>query len=147
MNTGDKAILAGGCFWNLQERIRGKQGVLSTRVGYAGGGTLNPTYDQLDGHAEAVEVGYDPAQIDFRKVVDYFLSVHDPTTKDRQGKDVGRRYRSAIFYLDDEQKRIAWDAIADIDQSDRWPDKIVTEVTAAQQFWEAEPEHQDYLQK
>jgi peptide-methionine (S)-S-oxide reductase len=147
MTTGNKAILAGGCFWNLQERIRDKEGVLSTRVGYAGGDTPNPTYDQPDGHAESLELDYDPEQIDFRKVLEYFFSVHDPTTKDRQGKDVGRRYRSAIFYLDDEQKRIALTTIADIDQSDQWHGDIVTEVSGVQQFWEAEPEHQDYLQK
>jgi peptide-methionine (S)-S-oxide reductase len=147
MTTGNKAILAGGCFWNLQERIRGKEGVLSTRVGYAGGDTSNPTYDQLDGHAESLELEYDPERIDFRRVLEYFFNVHDPTTKDRQGKDVGRRYRSAIFYLDDEQKRIALATIADIDQSDQFRDKIVTEVIAAEHFWEAEPEHQDHLQK
>jgi peptide-methionine (S)-S-oxide reductase len=147
MTTGNKAILAGGCFWNLQERVRNKEGVLSTRVGYAGGDTPSPTYDELDGHAESVELEYDPARIDFRRVLDYFFSVHDPTTKDRQGKDVGRRYRSAIFYLDDEQKRIALATITDIDQSDQFRDPIVTEVTAVERFWEAESEHQDYLQK
>jgi peptide-methionine (S)-S-oxide reductase len=147
MTTANKAILAGGCFWNLQERLRGKEGVLSTRVGYAGGDTSNPTYGQLDGHAESLELEYDPERIDFRRVLEYFFNVHDPTTKDRQGKDVGRRYRSAIFYLDDEQKRIALATIADIDQSDQFRDKIVTEVVAAEHFWEAEPEHQDHLQK
>jgi peptide-methionine (S)-S-oxide reductase len=147
MTTGDKAILAGGCFWNLQERVRDKKGVLSTRVGYAGGDTPNPTYDRLDGHAESLKVEYDTERIDFRRVLEYFFSVHDPTTKDRQGKDVGRRYRSAIMYLDDEQKRIALATIADIDQSDQFRDKIVTEVIAAEHFWEAEPEHQDHLQK
>jgi peptide-methionine (S)-S-oxide reductase len=147
MPTGNKAILAGGCFWNLQERVRDKDGVLSTRVGYAGGDTPNPTYDQPDGHAESVEVEYDSERVDFRKVLEYFFSVHDPTTKGRQGKDVGRRYRSAIFYLDDQQKQIASATIADIDQSDQFSDKIVTEVSAVERFWEAESEHQDYLQK
>jgi peptide-methionine (S)-S-oxide reductase len=147
MTTGNKAILAGGCFWNLQERVRDKEGVLSTRVGYAGGDIPNPTYDESDGHAESVEVVYDPERIDFRRVLEYFFSVHDPTTKDRQGKDVGRRYRSAIFYLDDEQKRNALATITDIDQSDQFRDQIVTEVTAVEHFWEAESEHQDYLQK
>jgi peptide-methionine (S)-S-oxide reductase len=147
MTTGNKAILAGGCFWNLQEKLRDQEGVLSTRVGYAGGDTSNPTYDQPDGHAEAVEVEYDPERIDFRKVLEYFFNAHDPTTKDRQGKDVGRRYRSAICYLDDDQKRIALATIDKIDQSDQFRNKIVTEVTAVQQLWEAEPEHQDYLQK
>jgi peptide-methionine (S)-S-oxide reductase len=147
MTTGNKAILAGGCFWNLQERLRGKEGVVSTRVGYTGGDIPNATYDHHEGHAESVEVVYDAERVDFRTVVQYFFSVHDPTTKDRQGKDIGRSYRSAIFYLDDEQKRIALTTIADIDNSSQWHDKIVTEVSPAQQFWEAEPEHQDYLQK
>jgi peptide-methionine (S)-S-oxide reductase len=147
MTSPSKAILAGGCFWNLQDRIRNQPGVVSTRVGYTGGDTPHATYDHHDGHAESVEVVYDPERIDYRAVLQYFFSVHDPTTKDRQGKDIGRSYRSAIFYLDDEQKRIALTAITDIDDSDRWHDKIVTEVSPAQQFWEAEPEHQDYLQK
>jgi peptide-methionine (S)-S-oxide reductase len=147
MTSGNKAILAGGCFWNLQERLRGKEGVVSTRVGYTGGDTPNATYDHHEGHAESVEIVYAAERVDFRTVLQYFFSVHDPTTKDRQGKDIGRSYRSAIFYLDDEQKRIAMTTIADIDNSGQWHDKIVTEVSPAQQFWEAEPEHQDYLQK
>ncbi len=147
MTTGNKAILAGGCFWNLQERVRDKKGVLSSRVGYAGGDTPSPTYEKSGGHAESVEVEYDPERIDFHRVLEYFFSVHEPTTKDRQGKDVGRRYRSAIFYLDDEQKQIALATITDIDQSDQLRDQIVTEVTAVEHFWEAESEHQDYLQK
>lgn len=147
MTTGNKAILAGGCFWNLQDRIRNQPGVVSTRVGYTGGDTPNATYDHHEGHAETVEVVYDPERVGFRTVLEYFFNVHDPTTKDRQGDDIGRSYRSAIFYLDDEQKRIALTTIADIDNTDQWHDKIVTEVSPAQQFWEAEPEHQDYLQK
>ena len=147
MTSPSKAILGGGCFWNLQERIRKQPGVMSTRVGYAGGDTPNPTYDHPEGHAESVEVVYDSEHVDFRKVLEYFFSVHDPTTKDRQGKDVGRRYHSAIFYLDGEQKRIASATIADIDGSNQWHDKIMTEVTAVEHFWEAESEHQDYLQK
>jgi peptide-methionine (S)-S-oxide reductase len=147
MTTGNKAILAGGCFWNLQERLRGKEGVVSTRVGYTGGDIPNATYDHHEGHAESIEVVYDAERVDFGTVLQYFFSVHDPTTKDRQGKDIGRSYRSAIFYLDGEQKRIASTTIADIDNSSQWHDKIVTEVSPAQQFWEAEPEHQDYLQK
>jgi peptide-methionine (S)-S-oxide reductase len=147
MSSSTKAILAGGCFWNLQERIRSQPGVVSTRVGYTGGGTPNPTYDHPEGHAESVEVVYDPEHVDFRNILEYFFSVHDPTTKDRQAKDVGRRYRSAIFYLDDEQKRIALATISDIDDSSQWHDRIVTEVAAAEQFWEAEPKHQDYLRK
>jgi methionine-S-sulfoxide reductase len=147
MTTGSKAILAGGCFWNLQERIRDKEGVVSTRVGYTGGETPNATYQHHEGHAESVELTYDPDRIDLGTVLGYFFQIHDPTTKDRQGKDVGRSYRSAIFYLDDEQKRIALATIANIDESDRFRDKIVTEVVPAEHFWEAEPEHQDYLQK
>lgn len=147
MTTVSKAILAGGCFWSLQERLRDKKGVVSTRVGYAGGDTPDPTYDEPDGHAESVEVAYDSDHVDYRTVLEYFFSVHDPTTKDRQGKDVGRRYRSAVFYLDDEQKRIALTAIAEIDDSDQWHDKIVTDVSHTEHFREAEEEHQDYLQK
>jgi peptide-methionine (S)-S-oxide reductase len=147
MTSPGKAILAGGCFWNLQDRVRNQPGVVSTRVGYTGGDTPNATYDHHEGHAESVEVVYDAERVDFRTVLQYFFSVHDPTTKDRQGKDIGRSYRSAIFFLDDEQKRIALTTIADIDNSSQWHDKIVTEVSPAQRFWEAEPEHQDYLQK
>ena len=147
MTSSGKAILAGGCFWNLQDRIRKQPGVMSTRVGYTGGGISNPTYDHPEGHAESVEVIYDLEHVDFRTVLEYFFSVHDPTTKDRQGKDVGQRYRSAVFYLDDEQMRIALATIADLDDSGQWDDNIVTEVTAAEQFWQAEDKHQDYLQK
>jgi peptide-methionine (S)-S-oxide reductase len=147
MASPSKAISAGGCFWNLQDRIRNQPGVVSTRVGYTGGDTPNATYDHHEGHAESVEVVYDPEHVDFRTVLQYFYSVHDPTTKDRQGKDVGRSYRSAIFHLDDEQKQIALTTIGEIDNSNQWHDTIVTEVSPAQQFWEAEPEHQDYLQK
>lgn len=147
MTTHSKAIVAGGCFWNLQNRIRDRHGVVSTRVGYAGGDIPHATYRHHEGHAESVELIYDPERIDFRTVLEYFFQSHDPTTKDRQGKDVGRSYRSAIFYLDDEQKRIALATIDDIDHSSRFPGKIVTEVSAAGQFWQAEPEHQDYLKK
>jgi peptide-methionine (S)-S-oxide reductase len=147
MTSPSRAILAGGCFWNLQDRIRKQPGVVSTQAGYTGGDIPNATYDHHEGHAESVEVEYDSERIDFRTVLEYFLSVHDPTTMDRQGKDVGHSYRSAIFYLDDEQKRLALATIADIDDSDQWDDKIVTEVSPAEHFWEAEPEHQDYLQK
>ena len=147
MTTEAKAIVAGGCFWNLQDRIRDKRGVLSTRVGYTGGDLPNATYEHHEGHAESVELVYDADDIDYHAVLDYFFHVHDPTTKDRQGKDVGRSYRSAIFYLDDEQQRIAKETIAGIDESSRFAQKVVTEVTPARQFWVAEPEHQDYLRK
>lgn len=139
------AILAGGCFWGMQDLIRKQPGVVSTRVGYTGGQNDHPTYRNHPGHAEAVEIVYDPAQTDFRALLEFFFQIHDPSTKNRQGNDVGTSYRSAIFYLDDEQKQVALDTIADVDASGLWPGKVVTEVTPAVDFWEAEPEHQDYL--
>ena len=142
-----KAILAGGCFWGVQELVRQQPGVLSTRVGYTGGSNEHPTYRNHPGHAEALEIVFDPEVTSFRRLLEFFFQIHDPTTKNRQGNDVGTSYRSAIFYLDDEQKRIAEDTIADVDASGLWPGKVVTEVTAASEFWEAEPEHQDYLQR
>jgi peptide methionine sulfoxide reductase msrA/msrB len=141
------AILAGGCFWGMQDLIRKQPGVVSTRVGYTGGQNAHPTYRNHPGHAEAIEIVYDPAQTDYRNVLEFFFQIHDPTTKNRQGNDVGTSYRSAIFYLDDEQKRVALDTIADVDASGLWPGKVVTEVTPAGDFWEAEPEHQDYLER
>ena len=140
-----KAILAGGCFWGMQELIRKQPGVVSTRVGYTGGDVPNATYRNHGTHAEAVEIVYDPAVTDYRTMLEFFFQIHDPTTKDRQGNDRGPSYRSAIFYLDDEQKRIALDTIADVEASGLWPGKVVTEVSPAGDFWEAEPEHQDYL--
>ena len=142
-----KAILAGGCFWGVQELVRRQPGVLSTRVGYTGGSNDHPTYRNHPGHAEALEIVFDPEGTSFRELLEFFFQIHDPTTKNRQGNDVGTSYRSAIFYLDDEQKRVAEDTIADVDASGLWPGKVVTEVTAASEFWEAEPEHQDYLQQ
>jgi peptide-methionine (S)-S-oxide reductase len=142
-----KAILAGGCFWGMQDLIRKQPGVVETRVGYTGGQNAHPTYRNHPGHAEAIEIVYDPSLTDFRNLLEFFFQIHDPTTKDRQGNDVGTSYRSAIFYLDDEQKRVALDTIADVDASGLWPGKVVTEVTPASDFWEAEPEHQDYLQR
>jgi methionine-S-sulfoxide reductase len=147
MSEYQKAILAGGCFWGMQELIRRQPGVVSTRVGYTGGENANATYRKHPGHAEAIEIVYDPTQTDFRNLLEFFFQVHDPSTKDRQGNDVGSSYRSAIFYVDDEQKRVALDTIADVDASGLWPGKVVTEVTPASDFWEAEPEHQDYLRK
>ena len=143
----EKAILAGGCFWGMEELFRHQPGVVSTRVGYTGGHVANATYRNHAGHAEAIEVVYDPAQTDFRALLEFFFQVHDPSTKNRQGNDIGTSYRSAIFYTTDEQKRVAEDTIADVDASGLWPGKVVTEVTPASDFWEAEPEHQDYLQK
>ena len=145
--SNQKAILAGGCFWGMEDLIRKQPGVISTRVGYTGGPNANATYRNHPGHAEAVEIVYDPQHTDYRALLEFFFQIHDPTTKNRQGNDVGTSYRSAIFYVDDEQKRVALDTIADVEASGLWPGKVVTEVTPAGDFWEAEPEHQDYLQR
>jgi peptide-methionine (S)-S-oxide reductase len=142
-----KAILAGGCFWGMQDLFRKQPGVVFTRVGYTGGDTPNATYRNHGTHAEAIEITYDPTRTNYRTLLEFFFQVHDPTTKNRQGNDVGPSYRSAIFYLDDEQKRIAQETIADIEASGLWPDRVVTEVSPAGDFWEAEPEHQDYLER
>ncbi|KQU06620.1 methionine sulfoxide reductase A [Rhodococcus sp. Leaf7] len=143
----ETAILAGGCFWGVEELIRKQPGVLSTRVGYSGGDVPNATYRNHGTHAEAVEIVFDPSRTSFRNVLEFFFQIHDPSTKNRQGNDRGVSYRSAIFYTSDEQKNVALDTIADVDASGIWPGKVVTEVTAAGDFWEAEPEHQDYLQR
>ncbi|MGW2781547.1 peptide-methionine (S)-S-oxide reductase MsrA [Streptomyces populi] len=143
----EKALLAGGCFWGMQELIRTFPGVLDTRVGYSGGDVADATYRNHGTHAEAIEITYDPAKTDYRTILEYFFQIHDPSTKNRQGNDIGLSYRSAIFYFDDEQKRVAEDTIADVDASGLWPGKVVTEVAPAGPFWEAEPEHQDYLQR
>jgi peptide-methionine (S)-S-oxide reductase len=145
--TTERAVLAGGCFWGMQDLVRKRPGVLSTRVGYTGGQNANATYRNHPGHAEALEIVFDPNVITFRDLLEFFFQVHDPTTRNRQGNDVGTSYRSAIFYTDDEQKRVAEDTIADVNASGLWPGQVVTEVTAAGPFWEAEPEHQDYLEK
>ena len=145
MSEHKTAILAGGCFWGMQDLIRRQPGVISTRVGYTGGENDRPTYRNHPGHAEAIEIVYDPAQTDYRALLEFFFQIHDPTTRNRQGNDIGTSYRSAIFYLDDDQKRVAADTIADVDASGLWPGMVVTEVTPASTFWEAEPEHQDYL--
>ncbi|MEU0785728.1 peptide-methionine (S)-S-oxide reductase MsrA [Streptomyces sp. NPDC006173] len=139
------AWLAGGCFWGMQELLRTLPGVLSTRVGYSGGETRNATYHDHGNHAESIEIVFDPAVTSYRKVLEYFFQIHDPTTKNRQGGDYGADYRSAIFYHDDEQRRIAEDTIADVNASGLWPGKVVTEVVPSGEFWEAEPEHQNYL--
>jgi peptide-methionine (S)-S-oxide reductase len=143
----ERAVLAGGCFWGMQELFRRQPGVVSTRVGYSGGDVPNATYRNHGTHAEAIEVVYDPAQTTFRDLLEFFFQVHDPTTKNRQGNDIGLSYRSAIFFENDEQKRVAEDTIADVEASGLWPGKVVTEVSPAGDFWEAEPEHQDYLQR
>ena len=141
----ERAILAGGCFWGVQDLLRRQDGVLSTRAGYTGGSTPNATYRNHGYHAEAVEIVFDPARISYRQLLEFFFQIHDPSTRNRQGNDVGASYRSAIFYSSEEQKRIAEDTIADVDASGLWPGKAVTEVVPAGDFWEAEPEHQDYL--
>jgi len=147
MSNYSTAILAGGCFWGMQDLIRKQPGVVSTRVGYSGGDVPNATYRNHGTHAEAIEIIFDPAQTDFRTLLEFFFQVHDPTTKNRQGNDIGTSYRSAIFYLDEEQKQIALETIADVEASGLWPGKVVTEVSPAGDFWEAEPEHQDYLER
>jgi peptide-methionine (S)-S-oxide reductase len=142
-----RAILAGGCFWGMQDLIRRQPGVIATRVGYSGGDVPNATYRNHGSHAEAIEIEFDPARVSYRKILEFFFQIHDPTTLNRQGNDRGESYRSAIFYLDDEQKAVAEDTIADVNASGLWPGKAVTELSPAGPFWEAEPEHQDYLEK
>jgi peptide-methionine (S)-S-oxide reductase len=143
--TQERAVLAGGCFWGVQELFRRYDGVFSTRVGYTGGQTPNATYRNHGSHAEAVEIIFDPARISYRQILEFFFQIHDPTTRNRQGNDIGTSYRSAIFYTSEEQQHVAEDTIADVEASGLWPGKVVTEVVPATEFWEAEPEHQDYL--
>ena len=143
----ERAILAGGCFWGMQQLIRRLPGVVSTRVGYSGGDVKNATYRNHGTHAEAIEIIFDPNKTSFRNLLEFFFQIHDPTTRNRQGNDVGMSYRSAIFYADDEQRRLAEDTIADVDASGLWPGRVVTEVAPAGDFWEAEPDHQDYLER
>ncbi|MDK1387912.1 peptide-methionine (S)-S-oxide reductase MsrA [Sinorhizobium sp. 8-89] len=141
-----RAVLAGGCFWGMQDLIRKLPGVIQTRVGYTGGDIPNATYRNHGTHAEGIEIVFDPEKISYRRILEVFFQIHDPTTRNRQGNDIGISYRSAIYFLDDEQKRIAEDTIADVEASGLWPGKVVTEVEPVGDFWEAEPEHQDYLQ-
>jgi len=143
----ERAVLAGGCFWGVQDLVRKQPGVLSTRVGYSGGDVPNATYRNHGTHAEAIEIIFDPAVTSFRRLLEFFFQIHDPTTVNRQGNDVGMSYRSAIFYTSPEQKAVAEDTIADVDASGLWPGKVVTEVAPVGDFWEAEPEHQDYLER
>ncbi|MEO8887997.1 MAG: peptide-methionine (S)-S-oxide reductase MsrA [Jatrophihabitantaceae bacterium] len=145
-NTTDTAVLAGGCFWGMQDLIRRRPGVLSTRVGYAGGDVANATYRNHGTHAESIEIVFDPRQTSYRELLEFFFQIHDPSTRNRQGNDLGASYRSAIFYTSDEQKRVAEDTIADVDASGLWPGPVVTAVEPAGPFWAAEPEHQDYLE-
>ena len=143
----ERAILAGGCFWGMQDLLRRFDGVVSTRVGYSGGDVRNATYRNHGTHAEALEILFEPSKVSYRRILEFFFQIHDPTTRNRQGNDTGMSYRSAIFYTSPEQKRIAEDTIADVDASGLWPGKAVTEVAPAGDFWEAEPEHQDYLER
>ncbi len=145
--TTERAVLAGGCFWGMQDLIRDYDGVIKTRVGYSGGDVPNATYRNHGTHAEAIEIIFDPAKLSYRQLLEFFFQIHDPTTKNRQGNDMGPSYRSAIYYTSDAQKRIAEETIAEVNASGLWPGKVVTEVEPAGPFWEAEPEHQDYLER
>jgi peptide-methionine (S)-S-oxide reductase len=147
MAASERAVLAGGCFWGMQDLIRKRPGVISTRVGYTGGDVPNATYRNHGTHAEAIEIIFDPAVVTFRDLLEFFFQIHDPTTLNRQGNDLGLSYRSAIFYTSEDQKRVAEDTIADVEASGLWPGKVVTAVEPAGPFWEAEPEHQDYLER
>jgi peptide-methionine (S)-S-oxide reductase len=144
--SSERAVLAGGCFWGMQDLIRRRDGVISTRVGYSGGDVPNATYRNHGSHAEAIEIIFDPSKLSYRTLLEFFFQIHDPSTPDRQGNDRGKSYRSAIYYTTDEQKKIAEATIEDVDDSDLWPGKVVTELAPAGDFWEAEPEHQDYLE-
>jgi len=143
----ETATLAGGCFWGMQDLIRKMDGVVSTRVGYTGGDVENATYKNHGTHAEAIEVVYNPKKISYRRLLEFFFQIHDPTTENRQGNDRGMSYRSAIYYADEAQKAVALDTIADVNASGLWPDRVVTELEPVGAFWEAEPEHQDYLER
>lgn len=143
----DKAVLAGGCFWGMQELIRAMHGVVRTRVGYTGGEVAHATYRNHGSHAEAIEIVYDPRVMSYRQLLEFFFQIHDPTTLNRQGNDKGESYRSAIFYADEAQLSIALETISDVDASGIWPGPVVTELAPLGDFWEAEPEHQDYLQR
>ncbi|MBZ4023657.1 peptide-methionine (S)-S-oxide reductase [Rhodobacter sp. TJ_12] len=143
----ETAILAGGCFWGMQDLIRKLPGVAKTRVGYSGGDVANATYRNHGTHAEAIEIVFDPEVISYRRLLEFFFQIHDPSTPNRQGNDRGPSYRSAIYYLNADQHQTALDTIADVDASGLWPGKVVTEVAPAGPFWEAEPEHQDYLER
>ena len=143
----ERAVLAGGCFWGMQDLIRKLPGVVSTRVGYTGGEVANATYRNHGTHAETIEIIFDPSEMSYRQILEFFFQIHDPTTRNRQGGDIGTSYRSAIFYVDAEQRRVAEDTIADVQESGIWPGEVVTELAPVGAFWEAEEEHQDYLEK
>ena len=145
--TNETAILAGGCFWGMQDLIRRMPGVLSTRVGYTGGDVPNATYRNHGTHAEGIEVIFDPSRLSYRQILEFFFQIHDPSTRNRQGNDTGSSYRSAIYYTSDEQKKVALETIEDVNASGIWPGKVVSELAPAGDFWQAEPEHQDYLER
>jgi peptide-methionine (S)-S-oxide reductase len=143
----ERAVLAGGCFWGMQDLLRRYEGVVATRVGYSGGDVPQATYRNHGTHAEAIEIVFDPAKVSYRQILEFFFQIHDPSTRDRQGNDKGKSYRSAIFYVNEQQKRVAEETIAAVDASGLWPGKVVTELAPVGDFWEAEPEHQDYLER
>ena len=145
--TNETAILAGGCFWGMQDLIRRMPGVVSTRVGYTGGDVPNATYRNHGTHAEGIEVIFDPSKLSYRQILEFFFQIHDPSTRNRQGNDTGSSYRSAIYYTSDEQKKVALETIEDVNASGIWPGKVVSELAPAGDFWQAEPEHQDYLER
>jgi peptide-methionine (S)-S-oxide reductase len=146
MASTERAVLAGGCFWGMQQLIRRLPGVVATRVGYTGGDVPRATYRNHGSHAEGIEIFFDPEKTSYRRLLEFFFQIHDPTTRNRQGNDIGTSYRSAIYTVDEGQRRIALDTIADVDASGLWPGKVVTQVEPVGDFWEAEPEHQDYLE-
>lgn len=143
----DRAVFAGGCFWGMQDLIRNRPGVVETRVGYTGGDVPNATYRNHGTHAEGIEILFDPGLTSYRALLELFFQIHDPTTANRQGNDRGLSYRSAIYYVDEAQKATALDTISDVESSGLWPGKVVTELEPVGDFWQAEPEHQDYLQR
>ena len=145
--TTERAVLAGGCFWGMQDLLRKRDGIITTRVGYSGGDVPNATYRNHGTHAEAVEIIFDPSKISYRDILEFFFQIHDPSTKNRQGNDLGPSYRSAIYYENAEQKAVAEETIKDVDASGLWPGQVVTQLAPVGPFWLAEPEHQDYLQR
>lgn len=147
MANSQRAVLAGGCFWGMQGLIRRLPGVLATRVGYTGGDVPHATYRNHGTHAEGIEILFDPDRLSYRQLLEYFFQIHDPTTRDRQGNDIGASYRSAIYFADERQRQVALDTIADVEASGLWPGRVVTELSPVGDFWEAEPEHQDYLER
>ena len=147
MSNTERAVLAGGCFWGMEDLIRKLPGVVSTRVGYTGGDVANATYRNHGTHAEGIEINIDPTQMTYRRLLEFFFQIHDPTTMNQQGNDRGMSYRSAIYYVDESQKAVAEETIKDVDASGLWPNKVITELDPVSEFWEAEPEHQDYLER